>query len=69
MRTKQMRGLVFVLGTVLALLIFGLPILACFMGLLVIGLGIAVEASFFCGAFLTVALVIGIGIKVFFVDD
>lgn len=63
-----MKGCGFILAVVIVLLIFGLPLLGCFMGLLVIGFGMAADASLPCGMFLTVALVVGMGIKVFFFD-
>ena len=40
-----MKGIVFVIAVVVSLIVFGVPILACFMGLLAIGLGIGVEAA------------------------
>ena len=64
-----MKGLVFIVGLIIILAIFGLPLLGCFMGLLVIGLGVAVEAAMPLAMILTVALVAGIGIKSFFIDD
>ena len=56
-----MKGVVFIVAVVLSLVIFGLPVLACFMGLLAIGLGIGVDAALTLGMILTVALVVGIG--------
>ena len=64
-----MKGLLFVLTAVVLLAIFGLPILGCFMILLAIGLGVAVETSMTVGMFLTVALVVGIAIQVWFFND
>jgi hypothetical protein len=64
-----MKGLVFIVGLIIILAIFGLPLLGCFMGLLVIFVGVAVEAALPLAMFLTVALVAGIGIKVFFIDE
>ena len=59
-----MRGIVFVVAVVLGLIIFGLPILANFMALLVIFLGVGVEAALSVGIVLTVGMVIWIAIKV-----
>jgi hypothetical protein len=64
-----MKGIVFIIGLVIIVAIFGLPLLGCFIGLLVIGLGVAVEAALPLAMILTVALVAGIGIKSIFFDD
>ncbi len=64
-----MKGLLFVLTAVVVLAIFGLPVLGCFMVLLAIGLGVAVETSMTVGMFLTVAMVVGIAIQVWFFND
>jgi hypothetical protein len=64
-----MKGIVFVIGLVVCLIVFGVPLLGCFMGLLVIGLGVGVEVALTLGMFLTVALVAGIGIKSIFFDE
>ena len=68
-RRQQMKGIVFVIGLIIIVAIFGLPLMACFMALLVIFVGVAVEAALPLAMILTVALVAGIGIKVFFFDD
>ena len=64
-----MKGIFFILAVVFCLIVFGVPILECFMTLLVVFLGVGVDAALTLGMFLTVAMVAGIGIKVFFVDD
>ena len=64
-----MKGIFFIIGLVICLVVFGLPILWCLMCILCVTLGVAVDAALTLGIFLTVALVAGIGIKVFFVDD
>jgi hypothetical protein len=53
-----MKGIVFIVAVVLSLLFFGVPVLACFMGILAIGLGIGVDAALILGMILTVALVV-----------
>ena len=53
-----MKGIVFIVAVVLSLLLFGVPVLACFMGILAIGLGIGVDAALILGIILTVALVV-----------
>jgi apolipoprotein N-acyltransferase len=63
-----MRWVGFILMVALGLTLFGLHILWCFMGLLVVGLGVDVEAAMTIGLVLTVALVAGIGFKSFFID-
>ena len=64
-----MKGIVFIIGLVVSLAIFGFPILVCIACLLAIGLGVVADVAVPLAMFLTVALVAGIGIKVFFVDD
>jgi hypothetical protein len=64
-----MKGIVFVVAVLLGIAIFGLPILGSLMAILVIILGIGVEAAMAVGMVLTVALIVGMAIKVFFVDD
>ena len=64
-----MKGIVFIIGLVIIVAIFGLPLMACFMALLVAFLGVTCEVALPLAMFLTVALVAGIGIKVFFIDD
>ena len=64
-----MKGIVFIIAVVIILASFGLPVLGCFMGILVVGLGVGVEAAMPLAMILTVALVAGIGIKSFFIDD
>jgi hypothetical protein len=64
-----MKGIVFIVGLVVCLAIFGLPILGCFMGLLVIFVGVGVDAALPVGMVLTVVMIVGIGIKSFFIDD
>lgn len=64
-----MKGIVFIIGLVIMLAIFGFPVLRCIMGLLVIGLGVDVDTALTLGIFLTVASVAGIGIKSFFIDE
>ena len=49
-----MKGIAFILAVVLCLIIFGLPILVCFMELLCIGLGVGV------GVALPVAMVMSV---------
>jgi hypothetical protein len=61
-----MKGLGFFLAVLICLGVFGLPILGCFLLLLAVGLGVAVEAAFPLAAGLTVALIVGIGVKKFF---
>jgi hypothetical protein len=68
-RDLFMKGVLFIIGVVLCLLIFGPPIFGCFLLLLAVGLDVAVETAFPCAAFLTVAWIVGIGIKKFFLDD
>ena len=63
-----MKGVVYIIRLVIILAIFGLPLLRCFMGLLVVGLGVDADAALTLGIFLTVALVAGMGIKTFFID-
>ena len=64
-----MKGILFILATVVCLAVFGLPILGCFLGILGVVLGISVEVTVPLAMFLTVAMVVGIGIKSFFIDD
>lgn len=64
-----MKGIGFILAVVLGLLIFGVPILACFMGLVVIILGVGVEAAMTVAMVLTVVMIVGMAIKAFFVDQ
>jgi hypothetical protein len=64
-----MRWLVFILGLVLSLILFGVQILVCFMVILGIVFDIDVDTAMTLGVFLTVAMVVGIGIKVCFIDD
>jgi hypothetical protein len=64
-----MKGLGFVIGVVICLLFFGPPILGCFLLLLAVGLGVAVETAFPVAVFLTVAMIVVIGIKKMFLDD
>jgi hypothetical protein len=52
-----MKGIAFVLALVVCLIIFGVPILGCIMGLLCIILGIGVDAALAVGMFLTVVFV------------
>ncbi len=63
-----MKGIVFILAVVLSLIVFGVPILGCIMGLLCIILGVGVDAALILGMILTVALVVGISIKSIFID-
>jgi hypothetical protein len=64
-----MKGIVFILGVVVGLVVFGVPLLECFLGILCITLGVAFEIALPLAMFFTVAMVVGIGIKSFFVDD
>jgi hypothetical protein len=64
-----MRGVGFILAMVVCLAIFGLPIFGCFLGILGLVLGISVEVVVPMAMILTVAMVVGIGIKSFFIDD
>lgn len=63
-----MKGIGFILATVVCLAVLGLPILGCFLGILGLVLGISVEVTVPLAMILTVAMVAGIGIKVFFID-
>jgi hypothetical protein len=49
-----------IVTVLLGLAFFGLPILRCFMGILVMVLGVGVEAAMTIGLFLTVLLIVGI---------
>ena len=60
-----MKGIVFIIALVVVLAIFGVPVLCCFMGILVVGLGVGVEAAMPLAMILTVAMVAGIGISHF----
>ena len=62
-----MRFLEFIAGLILCLVIFGIPILGCFALLLAI-VGVAVESAVPVGMFLTIVYLVGIGIKVFFIN-
>jgi hypothetical protein len=62
-----MRGLVFVVGVILCIVFFGIPVLGCFAFLLAL-LGVAAEAAVPLGMVLAVVYIVGIGIKVFFYD-
>ena len=53
-----MKGISFILAVVLGLAIFGLFILGCFMGLLVVFVGVSVEAALPVGMILTVVFVV-----------
>jgi hypothetical protein len=64
-----MKPVWFVLVAVVGLVVFGPGVLACCMLLLVIGLGVAVETAGVLGMILTVAIIIGMGIKSWYVDD
>jgi len=64
-----MKGVIFVIAVLVSLAVFGLPVLGCIIGLLVIGLGVGVEVALTLGMFLTVAMVVGITIKAVFIDD
>ena len=64
-----MKGIVFILGVVFCLILFGVKILCCFMLLLKIVFDIEVDTAMTLGMFLTVAMVVSIGIKSFFIDD
>ena len=64
-----MKSVVFIVAFLIILAIFGVPVLCCFMGILVVGLGVGVEAAMPLAMILTVAMVAGIGIKSFFIDD
>jgi len=64
-----MKGIAFILAMVVCFAVFGLPILGCFLGILGVVLGISVEVTVPLAMFLTVAMVVGIGIKSFFIDD
>ena len=64
-----MKGIVFIVGLIITLAIFGLPLLGCFMALLVVFLGVTCEVALPLGMFLAVVMIAGIGIKVFFIDD
>ena len=68
-RRQRMKGVVFIIALIVILAIFGVPVLGCFMGILVIGLGVGVEAAMPLAMILTVAMVAGIGIKSFFIDE
>jgi hypothetical protein len=63
-----MKGVLFIIGVVICLAIFGLPILGCFLLLLGVVLDVAVEVAFPLAIVLTVALIVGIGVKKFFID-
>ena len=64
-----MKGIAFILAMVVCFAIFGLPILGCFLGILGVVLGISVEVVVPLAMVLTVAMIVGIGIKSFFIDD
>jgi len=64
-----MKGILFILATVVCLAVFGLPILGCFLGILGVVLGISVEVTVPLAMFLTVAMVVGSASKSFFIDD
>ena len=64
-----MKGIGFILGLVLMLAIFGLPIMGCIAMLLAIGLGVAAEVAVPLAMFSAVAMIVGIGIKAFFIDE
>jgi hypothetical protein len=53
-----MKGIAFILAMVVCLIVFGVPILACFMSILAIGLGIGVDAALTVGMVLTVVFVV-----------
>ena len=60
-----MKGIGFILAVVLGLLIFGVPILGCFMGLLVIILGVGVDVAMTLGMILTVVMFVGMRSRCF----
>jgi hypothetical protein len=64
-----MKGIVFIIGLVIIVAIFGLPLMACFMALLGVFLGVTCEVALPLGMFLAVVMIAGIGIKSFFFDD
>ena len=61
-----MKGIVFIIALLIILAIFGLPVLCCFMGILVVGLGVGVEAAMPLAMILTVAWLPGSGSRHFF---
>lgn len=64
-----MKGIVFIVAAVVGLIVFGIPMLGCLMMLFMIVLGVGVDTAMTLGMILTVAIIVGTGIKTFFVDE
>jgi hypothetical protein len=64
-----MKGIGFVVAVIVVLAVFGLPITGCIAGLLAIGLGVVADVAVPLAMFLAVVLVVGIGVKVWFIDE